>query len=239
MHEREARFDAGDARRLRRLERHPGAMVGRDDVDRARRESRPERVALRRVAERRPDRERLGAPVAGAKRRLLEHEPMRGDLARDVPPTSLGARDLGRRLVAGQMEDEQPRSGEARQGDRAVHRLRLRVGRARGLEPRRPGLSVRLEAPAELADHVVVLGVQDGEASALGDGAHRPEDRRVGQPVALVGHVELEGGHAAREHRRHLCEPRRVRVAEVEVEPVVDHRLARSVGEALLEAVDE
>ena len=58
----------------------------------------------------------------------------------------------------------------------------------------------------------------DGEASLLRDREHRAEDRVVRDPVALVGHVELEGRDAAREHAGDLVDPRGIRVAQVQVQ---------------------
>ena len=71
------------------------------------------------------------------------------------------------------------------------------------------------------------------------DHRQRTEDRDVRQSVALVGHVELDRGHAALEHGGQLREPDRIRVAEIDVQAVVDNSLACRIREALLEPVDE
>ena len=137
------------------------------------------------------------------------------------------------------MEDEQARLRDAREDDCAGDRLRLGLGRAAGFEPRRPRLALGREAPAELADHVVILGVEHGQAPLCPHRRHRAEDRDVREPVALVGHVELERGHASGKHGGYVREPRRVGVAKVQVECIVDHGFAGGVRKPPLQPLDE
>ena len=154
------------------------------------------------VAQRRPHGERLRVrrrPLASVG--LLEHEPVRGDLAGDRPPASLGParpRAPPRRTRGGTRAAARPRARRA--GDRAVHRLGLPLGRAGRREPRRTALPLAPRAGSSARrsrrrSRRAAPRARRSSASAV----HRAEDRGVGEPVALVGHVELERRHAALE----------------------------------------
>ena len=171
-------------------------------------ERRPQRGALRGVADRRAHGERLRARVAG-----LAHAACRStrpcEVTSPADRAARGAWPSATSRADSPQERWKTSSRAPASPASAIARCTASASPSGGQAAAshagpRPALGRR--APrVQHRDDVVVLGVQHRQAAAGGDRAHRAEDRRVRDAVALVGHVELERGHAAREDRRDLA----------------------------------
>ena len=72
----------------------------------------------------------------------------------------------------------------------------------------------------------MVLGVHHDERPVAARDRHDVEDLLVGEPQAVVGHIDLERAYALRDRRREIApQGRLVRVRDDQVEGVVDDRL--------------
>ena len=195
VHERQPHLDAARAGQVPEhavLAGHPaaGAVVGRDDVDRAVGERPPQRVAVLARAQRRRPHElraelRVGVELIPEQQMVQQRLPERrlAGVARTA--------QLGHRVGGREMEDEnraagQPGDRERAVGGLALHHRRADPGKRRRRHP--PGL---LELALELRDDSAVLGVHDRHPAAPGDVLHRPKQDVVGQAIGLVAHEEL------------------------------------------------
>ena len=217
-----------------RLVRHPaaGAVVGRDDVERALGQRPPQRVAMLPRPQRRRAHElrrQLGIEVElVAQQQVVQQRLAEGGLAGVAC-----ASQLGQRVGGGEVEQQQPAARQPGQRQRPVGGLALHHGRADGRVPARIGAAQLLELARQLRHDGAVLGVDDGHAVVLRDPLHGPEDDVVGQLVGLVGHEHLDRGNALGHHRRDLVDPRQRRLAQVQVQPVVDRAVAVGLGPPL------
>ena len=139
-------------------------------------------------------------------------------------PRSRAARISLHRLLAGDVDDEQRPLRPLGEPDRAAGGLALDLGRARrrrGTSGRRVAGRQRLLLVAH--DGVAVLAVDHHQAAGLaGLLEHGEELLVVDHQRALVGHEDLEGGHAVLHALPHLGDRRRRGVGDRHVEAVVD-----------------
>ena len=208
-----------------------GRMVGREGLERAVLQRRPDRFLRRRIARR-----RAAAPHGALDARLVDvvggqHDVLRAGLGEDLQALLLRLAQRLDGLDLGHVHDQQRRIDQAGQRDRAVGRLGLGDScMGDGVELRR-AMALLDQVMRQPLDHVVVLGMHHHQRAVAPRHGQDVEDLVVADLHRIVGHVDLERGVAVLDQRRQVLPQRlRRRVGDDQVEAVVDHRLRRGAS---------
>jgi hypothetical protein len=182
----------------------------------------------------------LGAfEVRSLEEAVVDEEVLRARLAPHIP--ALLARELDRLdgLLAGDVYDVERSAGDARELDRPVRRLALRLRRARQRVPVRLGVPFGQRLLHEHVDRVAVLRVHHDERPGFRRDLHRLEERLVvDHERALVRHEQFVGRDALLGQRRELLErPALAEVGDGHVVAHVDHLLAVRLAAPLVDRV--
>ena len=127
------------------------------------------------------------------------------------------------------VDDEQRRVEEAGEGDGAIDRLDLGRGGMADRMVARLGVAGSNEAVGDPLDDAAVFGMDHGQCAIRLGHRQDVEELRVVDPHQVVGHEDLERGHATGEGEGQLLGQRLLgRVGNDQVVAVVDDRSALS-----------
>ena len=214
-------------------------MIGRDQVQPAARQAQPQRVAIRRRAERRRDHglDHLGL-VIGLIGGIGIGQVLGAGLGVDRPAAGSGSQDLGQRIDRGEVHHKDRCVRGACQGDGPMRRLRLGVGWAATCVVAAGHVSRGERLLGEGVDDRGVLAVDLQHPAVARHGPQRIEEALIGQ-AEVVDHERLGGRHAGLDECGELPYRIPLLAGDDRRERVVDRRLALRAVQELPQATHQ